>query len=1028
MDRTLLDRRGVTPIDLAPVVGADPPGGVHAASIEWFLGSLLAGRESWDGDWPDLKRRSPRLTSGLPPVDDSGTAIPVSFGRPPTTRTTSEDVAKVTERWRFERAKYPGWVVAPEGKRSRLWESTKSWYLRLTEAVKDWAADDRILVLREINWRFEVIMLPFPADAIGAFQRTVEEIFDAVVQGRLRPNQDAVDAWFEMAFGLQRDARESYDPALWHVLDTMIGTMAVKHSGHADRIQYEAALWNMWNLDRPGARQILSRWQPPPVSPLANVRKASLLAELDDVGEARTILRSALSEVRRSLRIRPNNIELLSLEGWCMYLLAMVEPALDLATYGDVREEFEERWQELRLWDCDPWDYKAFFDTVLSSTAPKLPKLEERIRGFDPGTATVSRTFAWDLIGPLLPAFACIRLYEQVGLPVCMPMVNVSGDTLANACQWIAPYMGFLSPALLIRARRADFLAQRRQADSMDASVGKRLYTWCLQALNRELAFLTAPIPMGSTEESLLDVLADVLSRLAFKVDEEELRQTLPVVLRLHQHPGVRAHPKLHDSCDPWFRRLFHAAEATLLVEWLPVLIRAPLPDEGSLPGIPIGHWSPEAMRRFPGDRLRGHEVSGVALQRISDATDWLLTRAKSEAGDGRWRAIVRLIQVHLTDLMSADQQCRLGELLWERCNAAGLPDLHGFRVSAFLDLPAPLDVDAQSIIKRYILMMPAGIRVSRNASGGLCMAFGGEERTFIYEASAVSRPLIPLSREDLSGVQWTQEQAKQLYLKARDWGTNDSEAFKLEDVSQAMGAIDSVRDTAGRLGQFLSRIVLPNMESASEDEWQEVLAWLAELRNVGAFPTQALPYILLHRPAESASVEKTIAEDIGSDNQDAIAAAVEAVRHWVHLSAVKGTPEVPQNLITALVERVAFRRKPGIISCFVQLTLLIVERPATFTLSHATLLSAALIPWHEATASKEAQGDPGGFGDQELSDLRVGVGQLAGALRVWYAKTSPGVPEPPAISKWQEFCASDTLPEVRRAFAACERIDALQT
>jgi len=100
----------------------------------------------------------------------------------------------------------------------------------------------------------------------------------------------------------------------------------------------------------------------------------------------------------------------------------------------------------------------------------------------------------------------------------------------------------------------------------------------------------------------------------------------------------------------------------------------------------------------------------------------------------------------------------------------------------------------------------------------------------------------------------------------------------------------------------------------------------------------------------------------------------------------------------------------------------------ATFTLSHATLLSAALIPWHEATVSKGDQGGSGDFGNQELSDLRVGVGQLAGALRIWYAKRSPGVPEPTAISKWQEFCASATLPEVRRAFTACEHIDAVQS
>ena len=1026
VDRTLLDRRGVTPIDLAPVVGDDPPGGVHAASIEWFLASLLAGREFWHGDWPDLKRRSPRLTPGLPEVVDSGAAIPASLEWPPTTHITNEDVAKVMERWRFERAEYPGWVVAPENKRSRLWQSTKSLYLRLTEAVKDWAVEDRILVLREINWRFEAIMLPLPADAIGEFQRTVDEIFDVVVQERLRPGQNVIDAWFEVALGLQRDARESYDTTPWNALNTKINTMAVKHKADADRIQYEAALWDMWNLDRQSARQILSRWQPSPASPAVNVRKASLLAELGDVGEARSVLRSALSEVRRSLRLRPSNIELLSLEGWCMYLLAIVEPALDLSTYRDVGEEFKERWQELRLWDCDPWDYKAFFDTVLSSTAPKLPQLEERIPGFDPGTATVSRNFAWDLIGPLQPAFACIRLYEQVGIPVCLPMVKVSGNTLANASRWIAPFMGFLSPALFIRARRADFLAQRSQAASLDAPVAGRLYTWCLEVLNRELASLKAPIPMGSTEESLLDVLAEVLSKLAFKVSERELRLTLPVALRFHQHPGVRSHPRLNRSCDPWFGRLFLAAEATLLTEWLPILTRAPLPDEGPPPGIPVGYWSPDAMQRFPGTRLRQQDVSGDALHRIQDATEWLLMRAKSESGEGRWRAVIRLIHIHATDLMLADQQRRFGELLWERRNAKGLPDLHRFPLGAFLNLPAPLDVDTQAIIKRYVLTMPPGGIVTRGATGRLSIAVGGEERTFIHEASAVSRPVIALAREELNGVQWTQEEAKQLYLKAQDWWTNDSEALK-GDAFPPMGGVDSVRDTASRLGQFLSRIVLPKMETASEDDRREVITWLAELRTAESFPTLALPYVLLHRPMESASVEKTIAQDIGSDNKHAVAAAVEALRHWVHLSAIKGVPGIPPNLITTLVERVALRRKPGITSCLVQLTRLIVERPAAITLSHATLLSAALIPWHEATISIGDEGGPRDFSDPELSDLRVCVGQLAGALRIWYLKTSPGVPEPAAISKWEDFCASDTLPEVRRAFTACEQIEHVQ-
>ena len=61
------------------------------------------------------------------------------------------------------------------------------------------------------------------------------------------------------------------------------------------------------------------------------------------------MLRTALSEIRRGLRSQGQNIELLSLEGWCTYLLfSDWETSLDFARRQAVREEFCERWQELK--------------------------------------------------------------------------------------------------------------------------------------------------------------------------------------------------------------------------------------------------------------------------------------------------------------------------------------------------------------------------------------------------------------------------------------------------------------------------------------------------------------------------------------------------------------------------------------------------------------------------------------------------------------------------------------------------------
>src|ERR1022692_794187 len=153
------------------------------------------------------------------------------------------------------------------------------------------------------------------------------------------------------------------------------------------------------------------------------MRKAAVLAELDEVGEARNLLRSALVEIRRALRNQGQNIELLSMDGWCTYLLAGAElslctAALDTASYDILRDEFGDRWEELKAWDCDPWPHKKYFDEALSADSQEPPKIQEEVLGFDPGEVTIRTHLSGGDVTPYLPGFACIRLYEQVGIPM----------------------------------------------------------------------------------------------------------------------------------------------------------------------------------------------------------------------------------------------------------------------------------------------------------------------------------------------------------------------------------------------------------------------------------------------------------------------------------------------------------------------------------------------------------------------------------------------------------------------------------
>ena len=74
--RSLLARRGVTPIDLSPIfVGFEPANAVHAASTEWFLHCLFAGRPPRQEKWPNSTNFGAR-PDRLPPIVKSDLIVP----------------------------------------------------------------------------------------------------------------------------------------------------------------------------------------------------------------------------------------------------------------------------------------------------------------------------------------------------------------------------------------------------------------------------------------------------------------------------------------------------------------------------------------------------------------------------------------------------------------------------------------------------------------------------------------------------------------------------------------------------------------------------------------------------------------------------------------------------------------------------------------------------------------------------------------------------------------------------------------
>lgn len=1025
VQRSLLAKRGVTPIDLSPVFsGTNSPSGTYKSAIEWFLRSLLAAKPQRPEAWSKAKEID-HVTADYEPsilVSDSTEPEKVDLASSSQGPLNEETVKKVIERWRFERNQYPGWLVPTNEIRSSLWQETRGWIEPLIKFAENWTPTDRLLLFLEINWRLEVSMIPLFSDWITPFESVVNELFPSLKDGiPTKPSgkvmssinasdTEVVEAWLEIAFALLREARETYNSERWNAFKGKIDEVVVSYPQFTDRYYYEQALWKMWNIERSQAQEVLTKWAPSPHSPIAMMWKAGLLAELDELSEARSLLRTALREIRKSHHsVQGRKIDLFSLEGWCTYLLFAVAHAMDGSKGWQLHEEFMERWQELKAWDCNPWLLTRYFNEILSKTPPVPQKMKQIVRGFDPWRIHITHHWSGDVMEPWLPAFACIRLYEQVGIPLHLPFFNLSSSALRNACKWIAPFTGFWSPALLIRAGKRDDLTKhgfmdRAQVGAMDPSLAKNLNKWAMAALQRELSSLSGNIARPSAQESLLKVLPEVLSRLAFKLESADLQEAFSSALEFHRQPGIPSNTSLHQSCEPWFKRLFEAADGQQLLAWLPELLKFPLSLGSARLSNPLPNPWPDPIRQLPiGRTCAAKKIYPELLAEINEAIEWLLERAKSESGEGRRRAMMRLIIIFNADLMTEEQKDCLGGLLWEKADEHGLPDLPDLHYFHFLHLPSPENVDVVSKVKARILSIEPLSNIV-------------EENPMILNAALASKAVVHIPRESQGIIEWSLDERNELWDKVIEWWNKERVMFSIEKSVPFLGT-EHISDSLDKVGMFLARAILPKMDSASEDEWNKVLTFLSETQRRGVPLTTVLPYVLLHRSSEKERVIQTILDDLSSDNEEAVKASVRAVRHWIHLADARLLDDLPNSVVDKLLQRVVFRRPEGIQTCLNQLAALLIEKPDVFNPDQVTLVVASLTPWSHATYLPLSEERDADFSEEERPELRTLLGWLACALSIWLENKFPDQTEPKEISLLRESYKSDPLPEVRRAF-----------
>ena len=971
--------------------------------------------------------------AGMPPLLPAPTAATKQEQWRPTGTPSDEQLHNLLRIWRAQRQEYPGWIVTPTENRDDLWMRTADWIQPVLDAATKFTAPENLYFCYELNWRLERTLTPlflpwvesiakvvesfapFPSDRQDAPTTATSYRVDAPEHASL-PWAVIQEQWSELVFALAREAREDQDLGRFNHWMTLVEVSLPEDTERLARWHHEKCLFFLGSFDLVGLRVELEKWPQVPALPMWEARRAAILAELGDLKEAERIAQTALTVVRSRLRPFANDYQVLSQEGWIMLLLgALASNRLESKTAA------RNRFEKLGVYRCNPWDELKYLSAVLAGEMPR-PKPFEQIRAsFDPRSRIISSH--WGQTPPhymVRPAFAMLRLYEDGALPLRCGNVTIQLDEAVSAARWIEPYAPLWSINYRIRADKYDDLESHFTRASV-AGLGEKqvenLYRIILQPLRQAassgwLKGIEANYVLGFR---LLDPLLHLLSKLFLKLDGQEQDEVFNLLLWMYQLPVFRENEIVGEKLIDPFERVLAALPQEKIIAHMTELLALPIPGEGGFAVAQPRRW-PEPLTGFKPDRRKWERES-------YDRSAWdspirnLIRIVKEGGKEARSRACSRLQALVLLGALTPAEHADFGDALWSRLSPSdGLPtDTFLHRVS-LLRLPSPEPGRTRELLKKYFLGREFPAVSSTSADDG-------DEDFAVTLRDITLQPLAPPEHADIF-IDWTFDEAVGFLQKATAWWQKH-QSLVLRDASRVRQQRDQPAERASELVDVLAVVIMPRLPVASEEIKQQALDLLNEIGAADIRTLRATAFSLIIAPERSEDLAKKLGETLLLDDEETLWNALVALGNWALLFA-KGSTVVapPAYLLNELTGRI-LHRVPTSLDLVIDTADRVCRRAGD--LIEDEMVEALLQALERLLVETQYPNSatPEYFYARERErilpehrpECRRSAGRLASTLHHRFIDHGQDVPV--VLEQWRHVCATDPLPEVRRAWSA---------
>ena len=937
--------------------------------------------------------------------------------QPPSRRLSPEQLGEVISVWEASRSRYPGWIIAPHSIRETLGNFTYNWIASIHGAIAEANLAQRVEALFELSWRLRVCLAPIPRPMLELARQAAEDAWRSMNKESPEPpiqtyHQGAFPEWLRpkavsLAIEILRHAREQSDRMTFAMWATRLHAVRISGLHVSDHVQYQGCLFGLSRLARNDCLEVASNWQPEIGDPFWMIRKAAILAELDDVETALNIATAGLVAIRASLRPQGDDIGTLSREGWAMRLVAALQMA---AGDGSVpTSDWRGRWDVLTQFGCNPIPELRLLDSMVKVPTETKPLYKVR-QGFDPGEGSVSIRYD----APTYRATSSMqasRLAEEAGLPPMAQNVVVMRDVLLAASRNLEKEDPNLALALKLRCLDRNAVDKHFTRSSIalltDDEV-RRLSSVLLETLETFRNTLGMP---GLEDTGMLDerlsVVIELASRLSVRMTEDELDRILDSALDIYARAGTFPFRLLGPELEMLCRRLAAVVSPERIVRRIPDILSLPLSDRA------IGEsdgW-PEIALSLLGTMRMGSVERTPAL---ASAIERLLDSLARDRGTVRVRTMLRLFGLYSQGVLSEDENIRWGHELWRYTDTRGLPIETGLSWPVYPHLPAPDRSRMLEEIRLFAgtLSLPRILNVGVNEKGEQYerMALGGDGAWPLRDMVAATR--LQQGRDSSEGLPWTSDDVARIFKMIDTWWADEGRSI----VAGGHGAIvrQSVTQRLYGVLSALREIVIPRLTSSDEIS-PRVVELIDELSASSYEVAGTAPEILRLSPTRKPSLMQSIRRGIASSDARFADGAISAAEAWIREHRAEGLPVGPDpSLIDDICSVVRFRKRPGLRVAMTALASLVELRFVTLSTDQVQIVLAGLGnllgELHYGIGSEWERDEAKDSPVDSVPSERAAAARLATVLhRTLNVDDS-------WIDKWLDEARHDPLPEVRAA------------